>query len=136
MPYLDNYWSNSFGPKCDPLVFKVPHLPIYFGNLIFFISHTISNFQKCWSLTMTTLTLVTSNFDYKYEIYSMPYCSCAYALKNAVQPQNQPLWNGSKPPTLCWSYIMVIIMKHIIVGYTPTKSVISHSSWPSSFCIC
>ena len=46
MPYLDNYWSNSFGPKCDPLVFGVLHLPKYFGNLSNFISHVIPKFQK------------------------------------------------------------------------------------------
>ena len=46
MPYLDNYWSDSFGPKCDPPVFGVLHLPKYFGNLSNFISHTIPKFQK------------------------------------------------------------------------------------------
>jgi hypothetical protein len=30
VPYLDNYWSDSFGPKCDPPVFGVLHLPKYF----------------------------------------------------------------------------------------------------------
>ena len=55
MPYLDNYWSDSFGPKCDPPVFGVLHLPKYFGNLSNFTSHAIPNFQKCRSLTVATL---------------------------------------------------------------------------------
>jgi hypothetical protein len=46
VPYLDNYWSNSFSPKCDPLVFGVFHLPKYFGNLSNFISHAIPKFPK------------------------------------------------------------------------------------------
>jgi hypothetical protein len=46
MPYLDNYWSVSFGPKCDPPVFDVLHLPKYFGNLSNFISHAIPTFPK------------------------------------------------------------------------------------------
>jgi hypothetical protein len=46
VPYRDNYWSNSFGPKCDPPVFGVLHLPKYFGNLSNFISHAIPKFQK------------------------------------------------------------------------------------------
>ena len=56
MPYLDNYWSFSFGPKCDPPVFGVLHLPKYFGNLSNFISHAIPNFQKHRSLTVATLS--------------------------------------------------------------------------------
>jgi len=55
MPYHDIHWSDYFGPKCDPPVFGVLHPPKYFGNLILFISHAISNFQKCWSLTVATL---------------------------------------------------------------------------------
>ena len=46
MPYLDNYWSDSFGPKCDPPVFGALHLPKYFGNLSNFISRAIPKFQK------------------------------------------------------------------------------------------
>jgi hypothetical protein len=46
VPYLDNYWSDSFGPKCDLPVFGVFHLPKYFGNLSNFISHAIPKFQK------------------------------------------------------------------------------------------
>ena len=63
MPYLDNYWSVSFGPKCDPPpVFNVLHLHKYFDNLSNFISHAIPNFQKCRSLIMATL--VTCGLDY------------------------------------------------------------------------
>jgi hypothetical protein len=40
----------------------VLHLPKYYGNLIIFISHAISNFQKCRSLTVVTLcTMVSKN---------------------------------------------------------------------------
>ena len=46
MLYPDNYWSDSFGPKCDSPVFGVLHLPKYFGNLSNFISHAIPKFQK------------------------------------------------------------------------------------------
>jgi len=60
VPYLDNYWSDSFGPKYDPSVFGVLQLLEYFANfLIFFTSHAISNFQKCQSLAMATLWRVT-----------------------------------------------------------------------------
>jgi hypothetical protein len=55
VPHLDNYWSDSFSPKCDPPAFGVLHLPKYFGNLSNFISHAIPNFQKRRSLTMATL---------------------------------------------------------------------------------
>jgi hypothetical protein len=57
--YLDNYWSVSFSPKCDPLVFGVFHFHKYFGNLPNFISHAIPNFQKHRSLTVATLLAAT-----------------------------------------------------------------------------
>jgi hypothetical protein len=46
VPYLDNYWSVSFGPKCDPPVFDVLHLPKYFGNLSNFNSYAIPKIPK------------------------------------------------------------------------------------------
>jgi hypothetical protein len=46
VPYLDNYWSDSFGPKYDPPVFGVLHFPKYSGNLSNFISHASPKFQK------------------------------------------------------------------------------------------
>jgi len=45
----------SFRPKCDPSVFEVFHCIKYFGDFANFISHIISIFQKCGSLTMATL---------------------------------------------------------------------------------
>jgi len=55
VPYLDTYWSNSFSPKYDPSVFGVLQLHEYFSNYPIFISHAISNFQKCRSLAVATL---------------------------------------------------------------------------------
>jgi len=40
-----------------PLVFGVLQLLEYFANFPVFISHAISNFQKCQSLAMATLLL-------------------------------------------------------------------------------
>ena len=46
MPYLDDYWSDPFGWKYDPLVFEVFQLLKYFGNFTTFFSHSISKDSK------------------------------------------------------------------------------------------
>jgi hypothetical protein len=61
VPYLDNYWSDSFGPKCDPPVFGVLHFPKYFGNLSNFISHAIPKFQKTSVIDHGNTNLSTLN---------------------------------------------------------------------------
>jgi hypothetical protein len=73
VPYLDNYWSVSFGPKCDPLVFDGLHLDKYFDNLSNFISHTIPNFQKHRSLTMATLQVTYHNWQWL--LLPGPHCT-------------------------------------------------------------
>ena len=74
MPYFDNYWSDSFGPKCDLPVFGVLHPPKYFGNFSNFISHDISNFQKHRSLTVATLPQgVDFPLDFDHPTYDWDY---------------------------------------------------------------
>ena len=46
VPYLDDYWSNPFGPKYDPSVLEVVQLLKYFGNFTIFISYGISKKSK------------------------------------------------------------------------------------------
>jgi hypothetical protein len=53
--YHNNYWSNLFGQKYDPSVLEVFQPPKYFGNVIIFISHSIANSQKHWSLAVAAL---------------------------------------------------------------------------------
>jgi len=55
VPYLNNYWSDSFGPKYDPSVFGVLQLLEYSVVCAIFISHAISNVQKRRSLAVATL---------------------------------------------------------------------------------
>jgi hypothetical protein len=75
VPYLDNYWSDSFSPKYDPPVFEVLHLPKYFGNLSNFISHAIPNFQTRWSLTMATLVAEDTGMSvYQNSEATSAYC--------------------------------------------------------------
>jgi hypothetical protein len=61
------------------------------------------------------MTLVTSDFDYKYGRISVFHPSCTYSSNNTVHLRNRPLRNGSKHPTLSWLFVMVMIMEHIMV---------------------
>jgi hypothetical protein len=71
VPYLDNYRSDSFGPKDDPSVFGVLQLLKYFANFPIFISHAISNFQKHRSLTMATLTMQQEATQWDHSGYNI-----------------------------------------------------------------
>jgi hypothetical protein len=61
------------------------------------------------------MTLVTSDFDYKYGRISVFHPSCAYSSNNTVHLRNQLLWNGNKHPTLSWLFVMVMITDRIMV---------------------
>jgi hypothetical protein len=80
VPYLDNYWSDSFGPKCDHPVFGVLHLSKYFGNLSNFISHATPKFQK---------TLVIDRGNTRYRAYPK---QSAYLIQSDIQyPMSESL---------------------------------------------
>ena len=61
------------------------------------------------------MTLVTSDFDYKYSRISLFHPSFAYSSNDTVHLRNQPLWNGNKRLTLSWLFVMVMITERLMV---------------------
>jgi len=61
------------------------------------------------------MTLVTSDFDYKYRRIFVFRPSCADSPNNTVHLRNQPLRNGNRHPTLSWLNVMVMITERIMV---------------------